>query len=79
MTAIKLDIKSYFVDMGLSTNGSIWGLFLFQCISDLILKDQGPTKNKVQNYLGAFGDWLTGYTAFLVKQNTEFQFADVAP
>ena len=29
VTAIKLDIKSYFADMGLSTNGSILGLFLF--------------------------------------------------
>ena len=29
VTAIKLDIMSYFADMALSTNGSIWGLFLF--------------------------------------------------
>lgn len=29
VTAIKLDIKSYFADMALSTNGSIWGMFLF--------------------------------------------------
>lgn len=29
VTAIKLVIMSYFADMALSTNGSIWGLFLF--------------------------------------------------
>ena len=38
-TAIRLDIKSWFVDVGLSTGDFILGLFLFQRNLKLIFKD----------------------------------------